>query len=179
MMVSSFIFTEIKSMAGLATLRRQLRSVLQVLDGFARNRFSLSRSLELGAQLGVVLASCPQGPLCRAGLAICPALGLPVFGACARSLQSRLSEFLYAIVVWRQDDSIRSWRNWILEDPLVHAYPWRQPDLVLPSPYCILLILVLPVVGVEFCLILLFDEQFRNAWLPYFCRAGWCCSLCF
>ena len=85
----------------MVTLRSQLRSVLEILDGIARNGISLSRSLELGAQWGAVLASGPQGPLCRADLASGPDMGLPVFGACVRSLHSRLSEFLHAIVVWR------------------------------------------------------------------------------
>ena len=41
-----------RSVAGLITQRRRLRSVLEVLDGTARNGISLSRSLELGAQWG-------------------------------------------------------------------------------------------------------------------------------
>ena len=57
------------------------------------------------------------------------------FGACVRSLHSGLSEFPHQIVVHRRDESLRSWRNWILVDPLVHPYRWLQPDLVPPSPF--------------------------------------------
>ena len=133
-MVSLFTH-KVRSVAGLITQRRRLRSVLEVLDGIARNGMSLSRSLELEAQWGAVLAVGPQDPLCRADLAIDPDMGLLVFGACVRSLYSRLGEFLHGVVVHRRDESIRSWRNWVFGDPLVHPYRWRQPDLVPPSPF--------------------------------------------
>ena len=59
--------------------RRQLRCVLVVLDSIARHGFSLTRSLEFGAQWDAVVVAGPCGPLCRADLAISPYLGLPAF----------------------------------------------------------------------------------------------------
>ena len=110
--------------------KHRLKSVLELLDCIARDGISFSCILELGAQWGAVVA-----PLCMADLATDPDMGLPVFDACVLSLHSRLSEFLHDVAVYRRDESIRSWRNWILEDPLVHPYRWLQPDLVPASPF--------------------------------------------
>ena len=50
---------------------------------------------------------------------------------------------------------------------MVHPFQWLRPDLVPPGPFlqCVSRILRLadPV---------RIDEEFRKAWLPYFCRSG-------
>ena len=109
--------------------------------------------------------------MCRADLAIDPDVGLLVFGACVRCFYSRLGEFLHGVVVHRRDESIRSWRNWILEDPLVHPYRWLQPDLVPPSPFVSCDPGITPGGSGVLSDPALIDEQFRNAWLPYLSRA--------
>ena len=161
-----------KSMAGMIILRRQLRFVLQVLDGNARNGFSLSRSLELGAQLGPVLASLVlRGPCVgRVGLLILLWVFLSTVLVLARCSPDLVS---FCMLLWSGAKMIPSaagvigfWRIlWCMLTPGVNRI-WFC------LLHCFLVILVSPLVGVEFCLILLFDEQFRNAWLPYFCRAG-------
>ena len=75
-------------------------------------------------------------------------------------------------MVYRRDEAIRGWRNWIREDPSVHPYRWLRPDLVPPAPF----------LQCEPCLTpggsgvlsdpARIDEEFRKAWLPYFCRSG-------
>ena len=39
------------------------------------------------------------------------------------------------VVVSRRGESVREWRNWLREDPLVHPYKWLRPDLVPPAPF--------------------------------------------
>ena len=59
-----------------------------------------------------------------------------------------------------------------MEDLQVHPWRWRKPDLIAPAPY-LSCDLGLPedgrgVLSDPQCV----DEQFRKAWLPFFCRAG-------
>ena len=82
------------------------------------------------------------------------------------------SLLVHQVVVHRRDEAIRGWRNWVREDPLVHPYRWLRPDLVPPAPF----------LQCEPCLTsggsgvlsdpARIDEEFRKAWLPYFCRSG-------
>ena len=99
-------------------------------------------------------------------------LGIGDFHRVVADIPHHLSDFIHAIVVHRRDEAIWEWRNWIREDPMVHPCKWLQPDLfpharvlqckphltpggsgVLADPARI-------------------DEEFRKAWLPYFCRSG-------
>ena len=52
-----------------------------------------------------------------------------------RLLLVRLLIFVRQVVVHRRDFSVRGWRNWVLEDPLVHPYRWLPPDLVPPATF--------------------------------------------
>ena len=83
-----------------------------------------------------------------------------------------LSDFIHAIVVHRRDEAIGGWRNWVREDPLVHLYGWLRPDLVLPTPF----LQCEPHLSLGGSGVLSdpvwIDEEFRKAWLPYFCRSG-------
>ena len=80
-------------------------------------------------------------------------------------LDCRVSDFMYRNVVHRRDDAVCGWRSWINEDPLVH--PCKVP----------------PALSFSLSLTLLagfgvlddpdrIDEEFRKAWLPFFCRSG-------
>ena len=64
------------------------------------------------------------------------------------------------------------WRNWVREDPLVHPHKWLRPDFVLPAP----LLQCEPHLSPGSSGVLSdpsrIDEEFRKAWLPYFCRSG-------
>ena len=81
-------------------------------------------------------------------------------------------DFLHKVVVSRRDVAVRSWRSWMLEDDKVHPYRWLKPDLVAPAP----LLCCDPCLDVDGSGVLSdpgrIDEQFRDAWLPFFCRAG-------
>ena len=60
----------------------------------------------------------------------------------------------------------------MLEDDRVHPYRWLKPDLVAPAP----LLSCDPCLTVDGSGVLSdpgrIDEQFRGAWLPFFCRTG-------
>ena len=75
-------------------------------------------------------------------------------------------DFLHKVVVFRRDVAVRSWRSWLLEDDKVHPYRWLKPDLVAPAPF----LCCDPCLTVDDSGVLGIDEQFRNAWLPFFCR---------
>ena len=91
----------------------------------------------------------------------------------ASGVHRRLSDFIHQLVVHRRDEAIKEWRNWIREDPLVHPYRWLRPDLVPPSPFLQCEPHLTPDDGSG---VLAdparTDEEFRKAWLPYFCRSG-------
>ena len=57
-----------------------------------------------------------------------------------------------------------------MEDPLVHPYQWHCPDLVPPAPF----LNCDPGDTVDVSGVLVephaIDEQFRKAWMPFFCR---------
>ena len=64
------------------------------------------------------------------------------------------------------------WRNWIREDPLVHPYMWLRPDLLPPAPFLQCKPHLAPGVSGVLADPAKIDEEFRKAWLPYFCRSG-------
>ena len=71
---------------------------MDVLEAMIRHAASLSRSVELTAQWGEIVAVGRLYPI------VC-------------DVRHRLSDFIHAIVVHRRDEAIRGWRNWIREDP--------------------------------------------------------------
>ena len=117
------------STSGLVVQRRKLRCVLVALDGVARHGISLARSLELGAQWDAVVRAGSCGPFCWGDVAISPDFGLSVYGRCVRVPYNSSNTLLHDVVGHRGDVSVRCWRFWIWEDPLLHPYPWLRPDL--------------------------------------------------
>ena len=75
-------------------------------------------------------------------------------------------------MVYRRDEAIREWRNWVREDPLVHPYKWLRPDLVSLSPFLQCEPHLTPGGSGVPADPAKIDEEFRKAWLPYFCRSG-------
>ena len=58
------------------------------------------------------------------------------------------------------------------EDPLVHPYRWLRPDLVPPAPFLQCEPHLTPDGSGVLSDPARIDEEFRKAWLPYFCRSG-------
>ena len=160
------------SLAPLLSMRRRFKAVMDVLDSMIRCGGSLSRSVELTAQWDRILALGPMHPVTIDDLSLGRTLDLGAFFLAASDVHCRLSTFIHQVVVHRRDQAIQGWRNWIREDPLVHPYRWLRSDLVPPAPF----------LQCEPCLTsggsgvlsdpARIDEEFRKAWLPYFCRSG-------
>ena len=97
-------------------------------------------------------------------------MGIGAIFHAASGIHRRLSDFIHAVVVHRRDEAIRRWRNWIREDYMVHPYGWLRPDLVPPAPF----LQCKPHLPLRGSGVLAdpakIDEEFRKAWLPYFCR---------
>ena len=58
------------------------------------------------------------------------------------------------------------------EDPLFHPYKWLRPDLVPPAPFLQCKPHLTPGGSGVLADPARIDEEFRKAWLPYFCRFG-------
>ena len=63
-------------------------------------------------------------------------------------------------------------RNWLREDPLVHPYKWLRPDMAPPAPFLQCKLHLTPGGSGFLDDPGRIDEEFRKAWLPYFCRYG-------
>ena len=160
------------SIAPLLDMRRRLKAVMDVLDAMIRSGISLSRSVELSAQWDRILAIGPLFPVTLDDLNMVRSVGLGDFYHVVCDVHRRLCDFLPAIVVHRRDEAIGGWRNWVREDPLVHPYKWLRPDLVPLAPF----LQCKPHLTPDGSLVLSdpakIDEEFRKAWLSYFCRSG-------
>ena len=162
------------SIAPLLDLRRRLKAVMELLDAMIRCGVSLSRSLELSAQWDRIRAIGPLYPVTLDDLQVVRGVGLGDFYhvVCGAFIVV-LVIFIHAIVVHRRVEAIGGWWNWVREDPLLQPKKRLRPDLVRPCP---------PFLQCEPHLspggsgVLSdpsrIDEEFRKAWLPYFCRSG-------
>ena len=99
-------------------------------------------------------------------------LGIGAFFHVASGVHRRLSDFIHQVVVYRRDEAIRVWRNWNREDPLFHPCRWLRPDLVPPAPFLQCEPRLTPGGSGVLTDPARIDEEFRKAWLPYFCRSG-------
>ena len=99
-----------------------------------------------------------------------PNTGMLGFHSRVRAAIDSVTECVKLVVVSRRESATRGWRNWILEDPLVHPYRWLRADLVPAAPFLV----CDPASTVDGSGILVdphaIDEQFRKAWMPFFCR---------
>ena len=113
----------------------------------------------------------PIYPVTLDDLSIGRDLGIGAFFDAAAGVHRRLCDFIHQIVVYRRDEAVRGWRNWIREDFLVHPYRWLRLDLVPLAPF----------LQCEFHRTSdgsgvisdpnQINAEFRKVWLPYFCRS--------
>ena len=99
-------------------------------------------------------------------------MGIGDFHHVVSDVHHRLSDFIHAVVGHRRDEAIKGRRNWIREDPLVHPKRWLRPDLVPPAPFLQCKLHLTPGGSGVLADPARIDEEFRKAWLPYFCRSG-------
>ena len=100
-----------------------------------RSGISLSGSVELTAQWDRIFALGPLHLVTLDDLSLDRGMDIGAFYHAAPGVRRRLSDFIHAVVVFRRDEAIRGWRNWIREDPMVHPYRWLRPDLFPPVPF--------------------------------------------
>ena len=74
------------------------------------------------------------------------------------------------MVVHRRVVAVTAWRSWLRGHPLVHPYKWHRPGS--PCSFFCSVILSSLLVVLVFWLMGRIDEEFRKAWLPYFCLSG-------
>ena len=98
--------------------------------------------------------------------------GLGDFHHAVYDVHHRLSDFIHQVVVHRRGEAIGGWRNWIREDPMLHPHRWLRPDLVPPAPFLQCEPHLTPGGSGVLADPARVDEEFRKAWLPYFCRSG-------
>ena len=145
---------------------------MDVLGAMIRSGVSLSRSVELAAQWDRVLALGPLYPVSLDDLSLGRGMAIGAFHRGVSDVHRRLRDFIHAVVVHRRDEAIREWRDWTREDPLVHPYRWLRPDLVPPAPFLQCQPHLTPGGSGVLSDPARIDEEFRKAWLPYFCRSG-------
>ena len=160
------------SIAPLLDMRRRFQAVMDVLDALIRYGVSLSRSAELSAQWDKILAFGPLYLVTPDDLDVVRGLGVDDFNLVVSGVHHRLSNFIHSVVVHRRDEATRGWRNWIREDPIVHPKRWLRPDLVPPAPFLQCKPHLTPGGSGVLADPARIDEEFRKAWLPYFCRSG-------
>ena len=160
------------SLAPLLDMRRRFRAVMSVLDAMIRSGVSLARSVELTAQWDRIVAVGPMYPVTLDDLHAVQGLGLGDFYRVVSGIHRRLCGFIHSFVVHRRDEAFQGWRDWLREDPLVHPCEWLRPDLVPTAPCLQCDPHLTPGGSGVLADPARIDEEFRKAWLPYFCRSG-------
>ena len=166
----AFLYCD-SSVAPLLDMRRRFKAAMNLLDAMIRYGVSLSRSVELTAQWDQILALGPIYPVTLDDLSLDRALDIGAFFHAASDVHRCLSDSIHQVVVHRRDEAVRVWRNWIREDPLVHPYRWLRPDLVPPAPFLQCEPHRTPGGSGVLSDPARIDDEFRKAWLPYFCRS--------
>ena len=95
------------SLAPLLDMRRRFKAVMDVLGAMIRYGLSLSRSVELTAQWGQILAIGPMYPFTLDDLSAGRDLGIGAFFDAAAGVHRRLSDFIHQVVVHRRDAAVR------------------------------------------------------------------------
>ena len=138
-----------------------------------REGFTLARGLELNEQWSCIVRSGPIRCLDWVSLVNGPRAGLLEFQVRVNDAIDAITNFVKRVVFSRRDSALQGWRNWVLEDPVVHPYKWLRSDLVPPAPFLV----CDPSVTVDGSGVLVephaIDEQFRRSWMPFFCRGDW------
>ena len=158
------------SIAPVLAFKKRLRAVECVLGAIDREGFSLCRGLELHRQWSCILDEGPVGNLDWDSLVSAPRAGMDGFRVGVGVAIDAVTKFVQHVAALRRESAIHGWRNWILEDPLVHPYRWLRSDLVPPAPFLV----CDPEGTVDGSGILVepsaIDAEFRKAWMPFFCR---------
>ena len=153
-------------------LRRKLRAVLNLLDAIVRCGASLVRDVELSHLWDCVMRLGPLGSVRVEEYTAARTCGVGESRRLVAGLYDRVSIFVRGIIAHRRNVGIAAWRNWLREDPLVHPKRWLRADRLPPSPFLQCNRALAPGGTGVLADPAGIDEEFRKAWLPYFCRSG-------
>ena len=132
----------------------------------------LTRAVELSHLWDCVVRLGPLGSVSVEEYVAARTCGVGESRRLVAGLYDRVSTFIRGIVAHRRSVGITAWRSWLREDPLVHPYRWLRADLVPPSPFLQCDRALAPGGSGVLADPAGIDEEFRKAWLPYFCRSG-------
>ena len=149
------------SVAPMLDMRRRFKAFVDVLGAMIRSGISLSRSVELAVQWDRILALGPIG----VWTLVHSFMPLLMFIA----VLAILFILLLFIVVMRR---LGGGGVGFQEDPLMHPYRWHRLDLVPPALFLQCKPHLTPGGSGVLSDPARIDEEFRKAWLPYFCRSG-------
>ena len=133
---------------------------------------SSARSVELVVQWDGVLRVGHLAPITWDDYLAVRRCGLEESRRLVRDLQCRLSDFIHKVVVHRRDVVTAAWRSWLQEDRLIHPCKWLRPDLVPSATFLQCQAHLTPGGSLVLADPARIGEEFRKAWLPYFCRSG-------
>ena len=160
------------SAAPVLDLRRNLRAILDLLDSMIKWGASLARDVQLLHLWDSVVRLGSLGSVHVQEYEAARVCGVCESRRIVAELHGRVSAFVKGLVAYRRSAGITAWRNWLREDPLVHPYKWLRADLVPPSPFLQCSRALTPGGSGVLADPARIDEEFRKAWLPYFCRSG-------
>ena len=160
------------SAAPVLDLRRNLKAILDLLDSIIRWGASLVRDVQLMHLWDSVVRLGSLGSVHLDEYAAARICGVVESRRLVAELYGRVCAFVKGLVAYRRSAGITAWRNWVREDPLVHPYKWLRADLVPPSPFLQCDRALTPGGSGVLADPARIDEEFRKAWLPYFCRSG-------
>ena len=153
-------------------LRRNLRAILDLLDSIIKWGASLARDVQLLHLWDSVVRLGSLGSVHVQGYEAARVCGVCESRRIVAEWHGRVSTFVKGLVAFRRSAGITAWRNWLREDPLVHPYKWLRADLVPPPPFLQCSRDLTPGGSGVLADPARIDEEFRKAWLPYFCRSG-------
>ena len=148
------------------------RLFLDLLDAILRWSASFTSDVELLHLWGCVVRLGSLGSVRVEEYVAARTCGVGESRRLVAEMYGRVSAFIRGLVAHRRNVGITAWRNWIREDPLVHPYRWLRADLVPPSPFLQCDRALTPGGSGVLADPARIDEEFRKAWLPYFCRSG-------
>ena len=160
------------SAAPVLDLRRNLKAILDLLDSTVRLGASLARDVQLVHLWDSVVRLGSLGSIRIEEYAAARVCGVVESRRLVAELYGGVSAFVKGLVAYRRSAGIAAWRNWVREDPLVHPYKWLRADLVPPSPFLQCNRDLTPGGSGVLADPARIEEEFRKAWLPYFCRSG-------
>ena len=145
---------------------------MNLLDAIVRCGASLTRDVELSHLWDCIVRLASLGSVSVEDYVAARTCGIGESRRLVAGLYDRVSAFIRGTVAHRRNVGITAWRSWLREDPLVNPKGWIRADRLPPSPFLQCDRPLTPGGSGVLADPAGIDEEFRKAWLPYFCRSG-------